>query len=147
MSDKKKMKENKKNYGFWLDPEINQLIDENVSAGNAHSRSDFVEKALRFYSKSLTGEGSDNSKLMQELKSFESHMAHILFKVAGEQAIVNLIISDQIVSNIDDAAMREYRNTAYNLVRKSKGAISFKDALDDARIIANYGYIEEDDNE
>ena len=130
-------KENKKNYGFWLDAEVEQLIDRYLEKAEAPSRSAFVEKAVRNYAMMLENKGTFEDKVLDTVKGFEKHMAAILFKVAGEQAIMNLMLADREFE-IDDKTLREYRNNAYELIRKRKGMISFYDAIEDARGVAEF---------
>ena len=106
---------------------------------DASSRSEFVEKAIRYYAASL---GADMHKeiLSEELirvirdniKNAENHIASALFKMAGEQAVLSLLFADRIVGDIDRDELRAYRNDAYNAIRRLHGVFMFDDALDNA---------------
>ena len=132
----------KKSYNFYLTPEENEMIDASLVPADASSRSEFVEKAIRYYAASL---GADMHKeiLSEELirvirdniKNAENHIASTLFKMAGEQAVLNLLIADRLIGEIDHDGIREYRNDAYNTIRKCHGVFTFDDALDNAEAV------------
>ena len=129
----------KKSYNFYLTPEENEMIDASLVPADASSRSEFVEKAIRYYAASL---GADMHKeiLSEELirvirdniKNAENHIASALFKMAGEQAVLSLLFADRIVGDIDRDELRAYRNDAYNAIRRLHGVFMFEDALDNA---------------
>ena len=133
----------KKSYNFYLTPEENEMIDASLVPADASSRSEFVEKAIRYYAASL---GADMHKeiLSEELirvirdniKNAENHIASALFKMAGEQAVLSLLFADRIVGDIDRDELRAYRNDAYNTVRKWHGVFTFDDALDNAEAVS-----------
>ena len=115
------------------------MIDASLVPADASSRSEFVEKAIRYYAASL---GADMHKelLSEELirvirdniKNAENHIASTLFKMAGEQAVLSLLFADRIVGDIDRDELRAYRNDAYNAIRRLHGVFMFDDALDNA---------------
>ena len=115
------------------------MIDASLVPADASSRSEFVEKAIRYYAASL---GADMHKeiLSEELirvirdniKNAENHIASTLFKMAGEQAVLSLLFADRIVGDIDRDELRAYRNDAYNAIRRLHGVFMFEDALDNA---------------
>ena len=115
------------------------MIDASLVPADASSRSEFVEKAIRYYAASL---GADMHKeiLSEELirvirdniKNAENHIASALFKMAGEQAVLSLMFADRIVGDIDRDELRAYRNDAYNAIRRLHGVFMFEDALDNA---------------
>ena len=129
----------KKSYNFYLTPEENEMIDASLVPADASSRSEFVEKAIRYYAASL---GADMHKeiLSEELirvirdniKNAENHIASTLFKMAGEQAVLSLLFADRIVGDIDRDELLAYRNDAYNAIRRLHGVFMFEDALDNA---------------
>ena len=133
----------KKSYNFYLSPEADAMIDSSLVASDSRSRSDFVEKAIRNYAASLSAD-THKEILTRELtnavkfniKNSENHIAASLFKLAGEQATLNLLIADYLIGELDDNAVRTYRNAGYDIVRKRHGIFSFEDAVDDARALA-----------
>ena len=132
----------KKSYNFYLSPEANEMIDSSLVPSDTRSRSEFVEKAIRFYAASLSSE-MHKELLSEELvnvirdniKSAEKHIASTIFKLAGEQATLSLIFADSIVGEMSHRDVDAYRNEAYNIVRKWHGVFTFDDALDNAEEI------------
>ena len=126
----------KKSYNFYLSPEADCMIDSSLVASDSRSRSDFVEKAVRYYAASLGAE-MHNELLSQELirvlqdniKNVENHISSTIFKMAGEQAVLSLLFADMLVENLDRKELQRYRNEAYDLIRKRHGSIMFEDAL------------------
>ncbi len=126
----------KKSYNFYLSPEADCMIDSSLVASDSRSRSDFVEKAVRYYAASLGAE-MHKELLSQELirvlqdniKNVENHISSTIFKMAGEQAVLSLLFADMLVENLDRKELQRYRNEAYDLIRKRHGSIMFEDAL------------------
>lgn len=126
----------KKSYNFYLSPEADCMIDSSLIASDSRSRSDFVEKAVRYYAASLGAE-MHKELLSQELirvlqdniKNVENHISSTIFKMAGEQAVLSLLFADMLVENLDRKELQRYRNEAYDLIRKRHGTIMFEDAL------------------
>ena len=129
----------KKSYNFYLSPEADCMIDSSLVASDSRSRSDFVEKAIRYYAASLGAE-MHKELLSQELirvlqdniKNVENHISATMFKMAGEQAVLSLLFADMLVENLDRKELQRYRNEAYDMVRKRHGMIMFDDALENA---------------
>ena len=126
----------KKSYNFYLSPEADAMIDSSLIASDSRSRSDFVEKAVRYYAASLGAE-MHKELLSQELvnvfrdciKNVEDHISATMFKMAGEQAVLSLLFADMLVENLDRKELQRYRNEAYDMIRKRHGILMFEDAL------------------
>ena len=143
MADNKGKKENKKHVGFWLDPGTDSEIDRGTELDRSGSRSAFVENAVDHYIRSLEGEKPDAEKAIAALRGFERHMASILFKIAGELATIELIMNACLV-DVSEEHIRWYRNSAYNIVRKRGGMISFSEARDEAEKLLEDPYSDDD---
>ena len=115
------------------------MIDASLVAADARSRSEFTEKAIRFYAASLSAD-MHKEMLSQELihvirdniKNAENHIASTLFKMAGEQAALFLLVADKTYDTLTPDVVRVYHDTAYDLIRKRHGVFLFEDALEDA---------------
>ena len=136
-------KKNKKGFYFWLDPEVDQQINAHLYVSRAKSRSEFVNEAIRRYVCELDSEMNKEylSKELTDLvraniKDSENHIAASLYKLAGEQATLNLLLADLLINNMDGNAIRTYRDMGYDIVRKRHGVFTFEDAMDDARAFA-----------
>ena len=127
----------------WLPPDTWAMMEKYRNREAKQSLSQFIDAAVRYYCCSFETE-NHKELLTKELtqairfniKDSENHIAATLFKLAGEQATLNLLIADQLIGDMDDETIRAYRNEAYDIVRKRHGVFSFEDAMDDARSIA-----------
>lgn len=134
---------NKKSYNFYLSPEANEMIDANLEPAIIRSRSDFVEKAVRYFAASISADVHKEvlaheiiDAIRFNIKNSENHIAATLFKLAGEQATLNLVIADLIIEGFDETTLKSYRNAAYDMVRKKHGVFTFADAVADAAAVA-----------
>ncbi len=126
----------KKSYNFYRSPEADCMIDSSLVVSDSRSRSDFVEKAVRYYAASLGAEmhkellSQEMIRVLQDnIKNVENHISSTMFKMAGEQAVLSLLFADMLVENLDRKELQRYRNEAYDLIRKRHGSIMFEDAL------------------
>lgn len=139
MNKKEKLKQG---HYFWLTESAEKQIQSHIEVTSAKSRSDFICDAIEFYCSDLDSNNHRNvitaetSRVMRDnIKNLENHLAHILYKLAVEQAMINLILADKSF-DMSDKELSAYRNAAHDSVRRSSGFISFDDAIDDARRLA-----------
>ena len=132
----------KKGFYFWLEPDIDKKIDAHLPMTDSRTRSEFVNEAIRRYCCELSSEENKEylsreiiNIIRANIKNAENHIASTIFKLAGEQATLNLIVADQLIGDIDDETIRAYRN-AYDIVRKRHGVFNFEDAMEDARSVS-----------
>jgi hypothetical protein len=136
-------KKNKRGYYFWLDPELDRQIDSHLYASNMKSRSKFVNEAVKKYICELDSE-TNKEYLSEELlkairfavRNSENHIASAIYKLAGEQATLNLVIADRVFDGLDDTAIRAYTDAGYESVRRHHGVFTFNDAIEDAKTVA-----------
>ena len=129
----KRKNELKKPFTLQLTPRVSGLMDEYVEKSGAYSRSDFVEKAILKYVSFLDKDRkSEEDRMIAAVRNLEKHMASVLFKVAGEQALLNQFIVEQIDGTITPDELRRLRNSAYDIVRKRHGMIYFEDSYEDS---------------
>ena len=50
------MYNNKNKFALWISPDVRELVDANYKADCCRSRSDYIEKAIRFYTGYLHAE-------------------------------------------------------------------------------------------
>ena len=132
----------KEGHYFYLSDKANTLIDSHMAQTPAKSRSEFVCDAIDFYCCELDSDNHRNvittetSRVIRDnIKNLENHLAHILFKLAVEQAKINLVLADKSF-DMSDKEISAYGTAANDIVRRCKGFISFEDAIDDARRLA-----------
>ena len=116
----KRKNELKKPFTLQLTPRVSGLMDEYVEKSGAYSRSDFVEKAILKYVAFLDKDKkSEEDRMIAAVRKLENHMASVLFKVAGEQALLNQFLVEQIDGTITPDELRRLRNSAYDIVRRT----------------------------
>ena len=130
----------------WLPGETWELIEKYRKKDAHQSISQFIDAAVRYYCCSFETENYKEiltkeitRAISSNIKNSENHIAATLFKLAGEQATLNLLIADRLIGELDDATIRAYSNAGYDIVRKRHGVFSFDDAMEDARAIAASG--------
>ena len=135
--------QNKRKTTLWLRPEIIRRMDGWLEEDNCKSRSEFTEKALRFYMGYLATEdtseylsGALTAILRGLLLDNENRMRSLLFKLCVE---VNMAVHTIAAHfKVDEIDRRELRRFAVDEVKRANGQISFDRALDiQRRIPAN----------
>ena len=130
-----KEKEVKRRFQSWLRPSTIELMDKLYEDDNCKSKSEFIEKAIRFYAGFLS---TNNAKeylpnvVISTLKSIVAESGNrqnrMMFKLAVEIAIMqNLIALDQ---NIDPVSLERLRGDCVKEVKRLNGSFSFEDALE-----------------
>ena len=124
--------ENKKRIPLWLYPETIKKTDELFPKDNCKSRSEFIEKAIHFYSGYITS-GENNkylpsaitSTLSGIVESSENRIARLLFKLAVEMSMMMNILAS--TADVDENTLRRLRGKCVSDVKKSIGAVNFED--------------------
>lgn len=126
---------NKKKTTFWIDPGTIEKVDSIMASDNCRSRSEFTEKALRFYIGYL--ESNDASEYMSEvlstlikgiLENNNNRLRSLLFKWAVELNMMCHTIAAHY--RVDEINRRELRAFAIDEVKKTYGQVSFDHAID-----------------
>jgi len=132
--------ENKKKTTFWLPPDIIDRMDSWLTADNCRSRSEFTEKALRFYMGYLGTE--DNTAYLSKailtaiqgtMDDNNNRLRGILFKAAVELNMMSHTIAAHF--RTDDIYTRELRGFAVDEVKRTNGQVSFENAVQRQRRI------------
>lgn len=126
----------KERFVIYLYPETLEKVNELYSKDDCHSRSQFVEKALRFYIGHLIA-GDDASYLptamLSNMKSIvaesENKISKMLFKVAVELAMVQNAFTWSH-KNIDEESMAELRQAVENEVKSVNGMFDLEKAVE-----------------
>ena len=116
------MDDNKKSTTIWLRPSVISRMDGWLEADNCQSRSEFVDKALRFYMGYLGTE--DNTTYISQT---------ILFKCAVELNMLCHTIAAHF--RADPIHTRELRAYAVDEVKRTNGQVSFENAVRSQRRI------------
>ena len=101
---------------------------------DCRSKSEFIEKAIRFYCGYLAAERAAEflpaglaSTLEGVLTLFGERLGRLLFKLAVEQAITNHILAAD--TDIDAETLDRLRGRCVNDVKRTNGQISFREIL------------------
>ena len=127
--------QNKKKTTFWVPPETIQRMDSWLAADNCASRSEFVDKALRFYMGYLASEDTTmflSDALVATLRGIvgdnENRIRGVMFKQAVELNMMSHTIAAHF--RADPIDRRELRAFAIEEVKRTNGQVSFDHALD-----------------
>ena len=127
--------QNKKKTTFWVPPDTIQRMDSWLAADNCASRSEFVDKALRFYMGYLSSEDTTlflSDALVATLRGIvgdnENRIRSVMFKQAVELNMMSHTIAAHF--RADPIDRRELRAFAIEEVKRTNGQVSFEHALD-----------------
>ena len=127
--------ENKKRTAIWLTPGVIHRMDGWLEEDNCKTRSEFVEKALRFYMGCLATEDTSEylsralvDTLRGTLADNENRLRTLLFKLCVEINMMGHTVAAHF--RADPINRRELRAWAVDEVLRTNGKISFDDALD-----------------
>lgn len=126
---------NKTKKGFWIAPDLDGEIDIYLRMDNCASRSEFVEKALRFYIGYLNTKNASAflpgvlaTTLIGLMDNFGQRIGAQLYKVAIEQNMCNHLLAED--TDMDARDYQLLRGRSVREVQSTNGSITFKDALD-----------------
>lgn len=122
-------------FALWLYPETLEKVKEFYRKDDCISKSEFIEKAIRFYIGFLTAEDKSNflpnmflSNMRGIIAESDTRISRLLFKQAVEIAIMeNIIASSQ---EIDPLSLERLRGECVMEVKRLNGSFSFEDALE-----------------
>mgnify|MGYP000778562937 FL=1 len=138
--ERENMDDNKKSTTIWLRPSVISRMDGWLEADNCQSRSEFVDKALRFYMGYLGTE--DNTAYLSQailtaiqgtLDDNNNRLCRILFKCAVELNMLCHTIAAHF--RTDPIHTRELRAYAVDEVKRTNGQVSFESAVQQQRRI------------
>ena len=127
--------ENKIKTTIWIDPSLLQRVDSWLAEDNCSSRSEFVERAIRFYIGYLTSEDVSeylNQALVATIKETMDENSNrqraLLFKLCVEvNMLCHTMAAHYRADEIDRRALRAF---AVKEVKETNGQVSFDHALD-----------------
>lgn len=128
------MDENKKKFALWIHPSTLEKVERLYPLNNCRSKSEFIEKAVLFYSGYVSAQDSLEyypeaivNTVQGTLGSFENRMASLMFKYAVEIAMMMHITAANF--RVDQDTLSRLRGKCVSDVKKTNGYISFEDAL------------------
>ena len=127
--------DNKKRTAVWLTPGVIRRMDGWLEEDNCKTRSEFIEKALRFYMGCLATEDTSEylsralaDTLLGTLADNENRLRTLLFKLCVEVNMMGHTVAAHF--RADPVNRRELRAFAVDEVLRTNGKIRFDDALD-----------------
>lgn len=128
------MFEDKRKFALWLHPETLEQVETAYKKDDCRSKSEFIEKAVRFYLSYLAAE--DDSSLLpnaflSSMKSIvsesDNRIGRLLFKLAVEMAVMSNILA--AMDDVDDVTLSRLRGECVKAVKQINGAFTMEDAV------------------
>ena len=124
----------KEKMAVYFQPETIKKIEQEYKEDNCASKTEFIEKAVKFYIGYLRQQGEVNylSPLITEtvkaqLKGTEQRLDRPLWK--GAVGIGKLSPMTAAINDVDDETLQSLHAMCVNEVRKINGIIDYEDAL------------------
>lgn len=126
----------KQRFGLKIFPETMEIIDTLFEHDNCKSRSEFIEKAVRFYCGYLLSKEHTATEfiapqlatLTEEIvKGTEQRLSRAMFKIAVELGAISHMLA--AVHDIDDDTMIKLRAMCTDEVKRINGIINFEKAV------------------
>ena len=121
-------------FAAYLYPETLDKIKELYRGDDCSSKSEFIEKAVRFYIGYLTAEDKSNylpNMFLSNMRSIASEsdnrVSRMLFKLAVEQAMMNIMAANY---DIEPGTLSRLRGSCVEEVKRLGGSFSMKDAVE-----------------
>ena len=124
----------KNKFALWLTPESKALVESHYREDDCRSQSEYIEKAIRFYTGYLETERADlylprvlSEILEGKLDMLGRRIGSLLFKLAVESNISNHLLAAD--TDMDMRTYEKLRGRSVREVKETNGRISFKDDL------------------
>ena len=124
----------KTKFSLWLKNETMEMIEETYKFDGSRNRSDFIQKAIKFYIGYITAENYKGyfpeivtTTIQGMMDSFENRMAMMMFKYAVELSMLMHIVAAD--TNVDENTLTKLRGKCVRDVKCSQGMIKFDEAL------------------
>ena len=122
-------------FAAYLYPETLDKIRELYRGNDCSSKSEFIEKAVRFYIGYLTAEDKSNylpNMFLSNMRSIASEsdnrVSRMLFKLAVEQAMMMNIMAANY--DIEPGTLSRLRGSCVEEVKRLGGSFSMEDAVE-----------------
>jgi len=119
----------------WLYPSTLEVMDATLSQDNCKTRSEFIERAIQFYAGYISGQEATAylpaalvAALRGTVQGSEDRIARLLFKLAVELDMMMNVMA--VAMEVDKDELERLRADCVRNVKRTSGAISFKDAVE-----------------
>ncbi len=127
------METQKRKFALWIRAETMEKIGALYKKDDCRSRSEFIEKAVLFYSGYLTAEQTEGylpavviSAMQGSLGRYEDRTARLLFKIAVELSM--LLHTVAATNEIEEESLSRLRGMCVQEVKSLKGSITLEEA-------------------
>ena len=127
-------KDVKRKFPLWIYPSLLAKVDSLYKQDNCSSRTEFMEKAIRFYIGYVTsGNAQDylanviSSAVKGIVDESANRMGRLLFKIAVEMAVSENILA--AVCDVDELEVKRLRGQCVKEIKSTNGLLSFEEAL------------------
>jgi len=128
------MDQQKKKSAVWMHPSTRELIEKRFLADDCKSRSEFIEKAVRFYCGYIEHDKNKSylpqvmvSTFKAMLDSYEDRQAALLFKLAVELSMMLHVTA--ATNDIDEEMLDRLRGRCVQEVKALRGLVSLDKAV------------------
>lgn len=118
----------------WLYPSTIALMEKALASHNCKSKSEFIERAINFYSGYIFTQDSSQflSKTLTTtmrgiMGDSENRIARLLFKLAVEISMMMNVLA--ATAGVDESTLYKLRGKCVEEVKKSNGAVTFDEAV------------------
>ena len=125
----------KEKVAVYFHPEKIMKSEQEYKEDNCASKTEFIEKAVKFYIGYLRQQEEVNylspmitETVKAQIKGTEQRLARLLFKVAVELGKLSHITA--AINDVDDETLDKLHAMCVNEVRKINGIIDYEDAVD-----------------
>lgn len=125
---------NKEKFPLWAYPETLEEVGEVYEQDNCRSKSEFIEKAVKFYLGYLKQEKNVNylspritSSVEAVIHGSEQRLSRNLFKIAVELGKISHTLA--AANDVDEDTLHELHAMCVDEVRHINGCINFKNAV------------------
>lgn len=119
---------------LWIYPSTDGEIDNTYESDNCKSKSEFIEKAVKFYLGYLKEERNVNylspritSSVEAVIHGSEQRLSRNLFKIAVELGKISHTLA--ALNDVDDKTLQELHAMCVDEVRHINGCINFESAV------------------
>lgn len=127
------MVKGKQKFALWLTPEAKGSVESHFRKDNCQSQSEYIEKAIRFYSGYLDTEQADSylprvlaEVLEGKLSALGGHIGKLLFKLSVEEAIMAQIVAYGFDVDLD--TLKKVRVNCIKDIKETNGEVDFEAA-------------------
>ena len=128
------MVEGKDKFALWITPEAKREVENHFEKDNCKSKSEYIEKAIRFYSGYLDTQNASEylprvlaDVLDGKLGVFGTRIGRQLFKLTVDQCLMGQELAAGM--EIDPDQLQKARVRCIKMVKETNGEIGFDDMV------------------